>query len=102
MNNPVKNWRDSKKIKNLIGQSAKLIVWTKVTTAPSGFEYQSPYFVGLVETVDGKKHPVQIVDCQESDLKVGRKLKLVVRRTNKPQANDVINYGIKAVPNGQK
>lgn len=98
MNNPVKNWRDTKKLNQYLGQTVKLLVWTKITGAPTGFEYQTPYFVGIVETLNKIKLPLQIVDCTESDLKTGLKLKLVIRRTNKPQANDVINYGLKAVP----
>ena len=98
MNNPAKHWRDTKKLSHHLSQKGKLLVWTKIFTAPSGFEYQAPYFVGIVELDQGKKVPTQIVDCNEEDLKPGLKVISVIRRSRKPQAADIIEYGIKFKP----
>ena len=97
-NNPVKNWRNTKKLKNYLGQIGKLLVWTQVSTAPTGFEYQSPYFSGIIEFEDKSRMPVQIIDCEDADLKPNLKLRLVVRRNKKPGPADVIDYSIKATP----
>ena len=106
-NNPVKNWRNTKKLKNYLGKVGKLVVWTQVSTAPTGFEYQSPYFSGIIEFEDKQslgpkglktRMPIQIVDCQSADLKQNAKLRLVVRRLKKPGPADVIDYAIKATP----
>ncbi len=97
-NNPVKNWRNTKKLKNYLGKVGKLLVWTQVSTAPTGFEYQSPYFSGIIEFDDKLRMPVQIVDCGADDLKQNLKLRLVVRRNKKPGPADVIDYSIKATP----
>jgi uncharacterized OB-fold protein len=98
MNSPVKNWRDTKKLSRLLGKIGKLIVWTQVSTPPTGFEYQAPYFVGIVELNDKKRLPLQIIDCREEDLKTNLRVKLVIRRLKKPGPNDVIDYTIKATP----
>lgn len=98
MNSPVKHWRDTKKINKHLSQKGKLLVWTKIFTAPSGFEYQAPYFAGIVELENGKRVPSQIVDCTEEDLKPNLKVISIIRRSRKPQAADVIEYGIKFKP----
>lgn len=98
MSNAVKHWRDTKKLNLSLSQRGKLLVWTKIHTAPSGFEYQAPYIAGIVELESGKKVPSQIIDCNEEDLKPGLKVISTVRRSRKPQAADVIEYGIKFKP----
>jgi uncharacterized OB-fold protein len=96
MNNPVKNWRDTKKLSSLLGRTGKLVVWTKISVAPTGFEYQTPYFVGIVAFADGQRMSLQLVDCAEQDLRPNAKVVTVVRRAKKPEANDVIDYWVKA------
>lgn len=95
---PVKNWRDTKKLHKYLNQTGKLLVWTQVSTPPTGFEYQSPYFVGIIELTGKTRMPIQIVDCTSEDLKPNLKVKLVIRRLKKPSPNDVIDYAIKATP----
>lgn len=98
MNNPVNNWRNTKKLHKNLGKTGKLLVWTQIFTPPEGFEYQAPYFVGIIELEDKERIPVQIVDCIEKDLKVNLRVKLVARRLKKPAAADVIDYTLKAIP----
>lgn len=98
MTSPVKSWRDTKKLSHFLGKRGKLLVWTQIFNAPLGFEYQAPYFVGIVE-FDGKiRMPVQIVDCREDELQPNMEVITVIRRTKKPQASDVIEYGVKVKP----
>lgn len=103
----VNNWRKTKLLKNYLGKTGKLLTWTTVSTAPTGFEYQSPYFAGIIEFDDKQslrsgdlksRMPIQIIDCKSEDLKINLRLKLVVRRLKKPGPSDVIDYGIKATP----
>jgi len=96
--NPVKNWRDTKKLHQSLGKSGRLLVWTKVSTPPSGFEYQAPYLVGIIEFQDGSRMPLQIVDCEENELKINLRVRLIIRRLKKPGAADVIDYAVKATP----
>lgn len=98
MASPVKIWRDQKKIATLIGKTGKIISWTQVFTPPAGFEQQAPYPVALIKLDGGGTIIAQIVDYEKNDLKFGRRVVTLVRRTIQPQGEDVISYGIKARP----
>lgn len=96
MSSPVTVWRNHKNLKNYLGKTGKLLVWTKIFVAPEGFEHEAPYSVAIVELEDGKKMPLQLVDCEDKDLKPGRKIATVIRRLGKVKLDRVIEYGIKA------
>lgn len=98
MNSPVAIWREHKKLHKYLGKAGRILAWTKILVAPSGFEHQTPYTVGIVEFKDGEKLPVQIVDCEEKDLKPNQKVVVVIRKIGKVKSDEVIEYGIKAKP----
>lgn len=98
MNNPSQVWRHHKKLHNYLNKTGKLLVWTKVSVAPVGFEDSIPYFSGIVQFEDGNKLPVQIVDCNESDLKPNLKVISVIRRGAKVKPDEVIEYIVKVKP----
>lgn len=98
MNSPVQIWRNHKKLSPYLGKQGKLLVWTKIFVAPSGFEHQVPYLVGIIQFDDGIRMPLQIVDCMEEDLKVNQKVVTVIRKIGKAKSEDVIEYGIKVKP----
>lgn len=97
MSSPVQIWRQHKTLHNYLNKTGRLIVWTKIFVAPSGFEHQVPYLVGIVQFED-ERMPSQIVDCSEADLKVNMKVITVIRKIGKVKAEDVIEYGIKVKP----
>ncbi len=97
MSTPAQIWRDHKKLNSYLNKVGELIVWTKIFVAPTGFEHQTPYLVGIVDFGD-QKMPLQIVDCSEEDLKVNQKVKIVIRKIGKAKAEDIIEYGLKAKP----
>ena len=97
MNSPVTIWRSHKKLHTYLNKVGRLIVWTKSFVAPSGFEHQVPYLVGIVQ-FNGEKMPLQIVDCEEEDLKENLKVITVIRKIGKVRSEDVIEYGIKVKP----
>ncbi len=96
--NPVAIWREHKNLKNYLNRRGKVIVWTKVFTAPLGFENQVPYIVGIIEFADKTRLPLQLVDCDEKDLKPNLKVTTVIRRIGKTKPEEVIEYGVKAKP----
>lgn len=98
MNSPSEIWRNHKKLHNYLYKKGKLLVWTKISVPPSGFEYFVPYFAGIIQLQDGEKLPVQIVDCKEEDLKPNLKIITVIRRGRKVGPSEVIEYVIKARP----
>lgn len=97
MSSPVAIWRDHKTLRTYLNKTGKLLVWTKILVAPKGFEHQVPYLVGIVQ-FNGERLPVQIVDCDEKDLKLNQKVKVVIRKIGKAKSEDVIEYGIKVKP----
>lgn len=98
MNSPVQIWRQHQKLHSYLNQKAKLLLWTKIYVAPLGFEHQTPYLVGIIQLQDGQKLPLQLVDCEEKDLKTNMKLIIVIRKIGKASSDDVIEYGLKAKP----
>jgi len=79
MNSPVTVWRSHKQLSAYLNKIGRLIVWTKILVAPSGFEHQVPYLVGIVDfgpstgSGQAERLPLQIVDCEEKDLKINQK-----------------------------
>lgn len=98
MSSPVTVWRHHKNIKNYLGKTGKIIVWTKVYIAPSGFEHEAPYPVAIVEFAGGARMPLQLVEYEDKHLKPGQKVITVVRKLGKVKLDEVIEYGIKAKP----
>jgi uncharacterized OB-fold protein len=100
MTSPVKIWRNQKKIVPLLGRQGKIISWTVVRVPPVGFEDQAPYPVALVKLDDGEIIMSQLVDYEEKDLRFGKNVLTVIRRTVLPEKDAVIPYGIKVKPLG--
>lgn len=98
MNNPSEIWRHHKKLHNYLGKKGRLLVWTKISVPPSGFEDYVPYLSGIVEFDTGEKLPVQIVDCSDEDLKPNLKVISVIRRGKKSKPDEVIEYVVKVKP----
>jgi len=97
MSTPASIWRQHKKLHTYLNKAGQLIVWTKIFVAPVGFEHQTPYLVGIVQ-LEGERLPLQIVDCEEKDLKINQKVKIVIRKIGKAKSEDVIEYGLKVKP----
>lgn len=98
MNSPVQTWRNHKNLQNYLNKKGKLLVWTKIVVAPLGFEHQTPYWVGIVQFEDGEKMPVEVVDCEDMELKSNQKVITVIRKIGKVKPEEVIEYGVKVKP----
>lgn len=94
----VKIWRNQKKINNLLGKEGKVISYTQVFVPPEGFEREAPYPLAIVQFADGIRYLAQLTDWEEKDLKIGQKVKAVLRKTRNPGLEGVIPYGIKFKP----
>jgi len=98
MSNPSQIWRHHKKLQTYLNKKGHLLVWTKVSVPPLGFEDSIPYFSGIVQFENGEKLPVQVVDCKEADLKENLKVISIIRRGKKVKPDEVIEYVIKVKP----
>lgn len=98
MNSPVKIWRNQKYIAALLGKEGQIVSWTVIRVPPAGFSNLAPYPVVVVDLVGGGRITAQLVDWTESDLVVGKKVRVVVRRISEPTTEGIIPYGIKVKP----
>ena len=98
MNSPVKIWRNQKHIANLLGREGAIVSWTVIRVPPAEFSNLAPYPVVVVDLVGDGRMTAQLVDWTESDLAVGRRVRVVVRRISEPTTEGIIPYGIKVKP----
>ena len=94
MVSPVKLWRNQKKIRESLGREGKIVSFTQISVPPLGFEAQAPYPVVLVDMGD-KLQIGQLVDSELNDVRIGQKVKAIIRRVRQPDSEGVIPYGIK-------
>ena len=98
MMTPVKIHRHQKETTSLIGKKGKIVVWTIIRIATKLFSSQAPYPVVIVKLENGEQIIGQLVDWQEEDLKVGRLVIAVLRRSHTEDKESVITYTIKFRP----
>ena len=98
MTTPVKIHRHQKETTSLIGKQRKIVVWTIIRVAAKLFNSQAPYPVVIVK-LDGNEQLIgQLVDWQQEDLKEGREVVAVLRRSCTEDKESVITYTIKFKP----
>lgn len=98
INSPATVWRHHKELHKYVGQTGKIIVYTRVYVAPEGFEHEAPYISAIVAFANGKRMSVQVVDCDEYGLKEGQEVIVVIRRIGKATPDGLIQYGVKVKP----
>ncbi len=98
MTSPIKIWRHQKEISRLLGKDGRIISFTLIKVPPIGYEGLSPYPVVLIRLMDGEKLVGQMVDWEEKDLRIGRKVKIIYRRIRQPDSEGIISYGLKLIP----
>ena len=98
MSSPVKIWRRQKEIRNLLGKKGRILTWTVIHVAGSEFKKFAPYPVAIIKLESGEKITAPIVDCEKDDLRIGTKVKVVLRKVRESGAEDVLVYGIKLKP----
>lgn len=98
MNTPVKIHRHQKETTSFIGKKGKIVVWTIIRIATKLFSSQAPYPVAIVKLDQGQRIIGQLVDWEEEDLKKGRKVVAVLRRSHTEDKESVITYTIKFRP----
>ena len=77
----------------------KILTYTIIHVAENDFSKETPFAVGVIETEEGARLTAQIVDCDFSEIEIGRKVKLVLRRIKKEGHAGILQYGYKAILN---
>ncbi len=82
----------------MLGKTGIIKSWTIIRLPPADFGYQAPYPVVIVSLDNGESIVAQMVDYDEKDLSIGKRVITVVRRTVQVKTDDVVPYGIKVKP----
>lgn len=98
MKSPVTLWRKQKKDVRIVGQEGIIITWTRIVVSPPKFQAFTPYIVVLVELASKEKVYGQLVDFEDADLVINRKVKATLRKSGSVGPYDVIEYGVKFKP----
>ena len=98
MISPVKIWRRQKEIRSLLGKKGKILTWTIIYMAGAEFKKFAPYPVAIIKLENGEKLTAPIVDYKKEDLRIGKKVRVVLRKVRESGAEDVLVYGIKIKP----
>lgn len=93
MTNVIKNWRENRNLNHRIGIKGKIISYTQIFGTNSSDN--NPYFVAFVKLNNGIFSTLSIVS-ESTDIKIGDKVVLVLRRIKDPSRESIVEYGIKA------
>jgi hypothetical protein len=74
----------------------KIVTYTVVHSAASGFERMVPYILGIIELEEGPRITAQITDCDESEIEIGDEVEIIFRKMGEEGKEGVIYYGFKA------
>ncbi|RLI30308.1 MAG: transcriptional regulator [Candidatus Hecatellales archaeon] len=82
-----------------LSEKGKLLSFTVIKDdPPKGYEFQTPYVVGLVELEDGVKILTQLTDVFPEEVYVGMPVEMVFRKVREAGAEGIIEYGYKFRP----
>ena len=81
-----------------IADEGVIKTYTVIRVAPSGFEDEVPYAVGIVELKDGVSTMMQITDCEPEEISIGMPVKVEFRQVQAEGDAGILMYGYKAVP----
>lgn len=98
MISPVKIWRRQKETRKLLGKEGIIMTWTIIYVTGSEFKKFAPYPVVIAKLNNGDKVTASLVDYEKEDLKMGRKIKVVLRKVRESGQEDILVYGPKLKP----
>jgi uncharacterized OB-fold protein len=78
-------------------EEGEVVSFTVIRTAPSGFEDEAPYAIGVIRLGEVQVL-AQIVDCDFEDIKSGGKVRIEFRRIQEDGKSGILCYGYKCVP----
>lgn len=76
----------------------KVVTSTVVHVAPRDLAMEAPYAIAVVETPEGARLMVQVVDCEPSQVLPGMEVALEFRLIRKEGRAGILCYGHKGVP----
>ncbi len=83
-----------------LAKNGEVEAFTIIRVAPSGFQDESPYAVGVIRLEDGVKVTAQITDCDLEKLAIGDQVSREFRLVQQDGESGILCYGYKFVPRG--
>ncbi|MGQ9619053.1 MAG: Zn-ribbon domain-containing OB-fold protein [Candidatus Aminicenantia bacterium] len=74
-----------------------ILTYTIIRVAPKNFPFQSPYPVAIIGLDGGGRITAQITDANLEDIKIGARVRIVIRKIQEEGKDGIICYGYKAV-----
>jgi uncharacterized OB-fold protein len=81
-----------------LSRKGRVVTSTVIHVAPTDFQMEAPYAMAVVETPEGARLMVQVVDCDPTNVATDLEVRLEFRRIRKEGRAGILCYGCKAVP----
>ena len=81
-----------------VSREGEVFTYSIVHDAPAPVSKMKPYAVVMVKTTDGVMISGQLVDVDTTQVKIGMKVRAVLRKLSTDGPSGVIHYGYKFVP----
>lgn len=82
----------------VLPDEGEVLSYTVIHTAPSGFEDEAPYAMGVVRLGGEVQILTQIVDCEFDQIKIGTRVRVEFRKIQEDGKSGILCYGYKCVP----
>lgn len=87
--------RKGKLVEAKMPETGKIVSYSRVFVAPTGFEHETPYFLAVVELDNKATLLTQIVDSKAETVKEGARVEMVFRKIYEDSPEGAIAYGYK-------
>jgi uncharacterized OB-fold protein len=81
-----------------LSRQGKVVTSTVIHVPPGDFLMQAPYAMAVVETPEGARLMVQVVDCDPTSVQPGTQVSLEFRLIRREGHSGILCYGHKGVP----
>lgn len=81
-----------------LSRRGRVVTSTVIHVSPTEFQMEAPYAMAVVETPEGARLMVQVVDCDPATVAPGTEVTLEFRLIRKEGESGILCYGHKAVP----
>lgn len=92
---PISNSKEFERI--ILSGEGIILTYTIIHVSSDQFKLFTPYAVAIIATDEGARITIMITDTKIEDLKIGARVKFVIRKIMEEGASGIINYGYKAV-----
>jgi uncharacterized OB-fold protein len=83
-----------------LSREGRVVTSTVVHVPPDDFLMEAPYAMAIVETPEGARLMVQVVDCEPAEVLPGTAVQLEFRLIRREGHGGILCYGYKGVPAG--